>query len=41
MDDSKARVLVLLDLSAAFDNVGHNILLERLKQCGISDRAQF
>ena len=36
MDDSKATVLVLLDLSAAFDTVDHNFLLERLKQCGIS-----
>ena len=40
MDDSKATVLVLLDLSSAFDTVGHNFLLERLKQCGISDTAQ-
>ena len=40
MDDSKATVLVLLDLSAAFDTVDHNCLLERLKQCGISGTAQ-
>ena len=40
MDDSKATVLVLLDLSAAFATVDHNFLLERLKQCGISCRAQ-
>ena len=40
MDDSKATVLVLLDLSAAFDTVDHNFLLERLKQCGISGTAQ-
>ena len=39
MDDSKATVLVLLDLSAAFDTVDHNFLLERLKQCGISGTA--
>ena len=41
MDDSKATVLVLLDLSAAFDTVDHNFLLERLKQFGISGTAQF
>ena len=41
MDDSKATVLVLLDLSAAFDTVDHNFLLERLKQCGISGTAQI
>ena len=38
--DNKATVLVLLDLSAAFDTVDHNFLLERLKQCGISGTAQ-
>ena len=40
MDDNKATVLVLLDLSAAFDTVDHNFLLERLKQFGISSTAQ-
>ena len=40
MDDSNATVLVLLDLSAAFDTVDHNFLLERLTQCGISGTAQ-
>ena len=40
MNDSKATVLVLLDLSAAFDTVDHNFLLERLKQCGISGTPQ-
>ena len=40
MDDSKATVLVLLDLSAAFDTVDHNFLLERLQQCDISGTAQ-
>ena len=40
MDDSKATVLVLLDLSAAFDTVDHTFLLERLKQFGISGTAE-
>ena len=40
MDDSKAAVFLLLDLSAAFNTVDHNFLLERLKQCGISGTAQ-
>ena len=36
MDDSKTTVLVLFDISAAFNTVDHNFLLGRLKQCGIS-----
>ena len=40
MDDSKTT-FVLVDLSAAFDTVNHNFLLERLKQCDISATALF
>ncbi len=35
MTDGNCAVLILLDLSAAFDSLDHGILLNRLQQIGI------
>ena len=39
MDEGKCGLLVLLDLSAAFDTVVHSLLLEDLKSIGIENEA--
>ena len=39
MDEGKCGILILLDLSAAFDTVVHSFLLEDLETIGIEDEA--
>ena len=39
LDDGNAVVLLLLDLSAAFDTIDHSVLLKRLHELGIRDSA--
>lgn len=39
MEEGGRAVLILLDLTAAFDTVNHGVLLERLKDVGITDIA--
>ena len=40
MDEQRVTLLVLLDVSAAFDTVNHQVLLKRLESCfGITKTA--
>jgi hypothetical protein len=39
LDEKQVMLLVLLDMSSAFDSVDHQILSNRLKQCGIIEKA--
>jgi hypothetical protein len=37
MDNQEVTLLVLLDFSAAFDTIDHNVLIRRLRErCGVT-----
>ena len=39
IDEKSASLLVLLDMSKAFDSLNHNLLLEKLRKLGLKDSA--
>ena len=39
MDDKKISVIVLLDMSKAFDSIRHDLMLCKLHKLGVSDTA--
>ena len=39
IDENSASLLVLLDMSKAFDSLNHNLLLEKLRKLGLKDSA--
>ena len=40
MDDKKISVIVLLDMSKAFDSIRHDLLLSKLRKMGLSEGAR-
>ena len=40
MDDKKMSMIVLLDMSKAFDSICHDLLLLKLRNMGVSDAAR-
>jgi len=39
VDEGRAKDIVYLDFSNAFDMVSHNLLLGKLRKCGLDDRS--